>query len=391
MDLAMDLIREALLGSSGGGGGGGGGGGDKAPWRQINFVDYDGTVQASFSKADFLASTGLPENPTHDGLTSEGWNWTRQNILDYLTDCPAGDVIVGQLYTTVSKCTEIDIDLSANGSPYLGLAVKGTVSIDWGDGTTPDTVTGTSETTRLATQHTYAAGGQYMIKISFVSGTRYYICGANNKPFFGDETTSGTTKFYSNAVKAIRLGEKANIGAYGLTSLANLEYFTSVPGVLIKENAFVSCANLRAIIASGTFTATGNISNVYNLLAISPAPGDNALCPTPSNATKLRKFMIGNLSPNSVTASCYGLINTQGVTKLCFPAKITAIGASGNPYTQPQALREIHVYNTTPPTLGSTTFSGLPADCVIYVPAAKLDDYKTATYWSAFASQMVGE
>jgi hypothetical protein len=36
-----------------------------------------------------------------------------------------------------------------------------------------------------------------------------------------------------------------------------------------------------------------------------------------------------------------------------------------------------------PPTIANDTITGLKADCVIYVPAASVDAYKAAQYWSA--------
>ena len=42
---------------------------------------------------------------------------------------------------------------------------------------------------------------------------------------------------------------------------------------------------------------------------------------------------------------------------------------------------------TTPPTLDSTAFSDSGIQ-TIYVPAASLDAYKSATNWSAFASKI---
>ena len=36
-------------------------------------------------------------------------------------------------------------------------------------------------------------------------------------------------------------------------------------------------------------------------------------------------------------------------------------------------------------------FASIVSDCVIYVPAASLDSYKTATNWSTYASYMRGE
>lgn len=51
-----------------------------------------------------------------------------------------------------------------------------------------------------------------------------------------------------------------------------------------------------------------------------------------------------------------------------------------------------HVLPTTPPTLANTNaFTAIPADCIIYVPAASLAAYQAATNWSTYASRMVGE
>ena len=44
------------------------------------------------------------------------------------------------------------------------------------------------------------------------------------------------------------------------------------------------------------------------------------------------------------------------------------------------------IHAKTPPTIASTTITGLKADCAIYVPAASVDAYKAAQYWSARAS-----
>ena len=45
----------------------------------VVFIDYDGTIVDSKTKAEINAMTSdsdLPANPTHTGLTSQGWNWT---------------------------------------------------------------------------------------------------------------------------------------------------------------------------------------------------------------------------------------------------------------------------------------------------------------------------
>ena len=50
-------------------------------------------------------------------------------------------------------------------APYFGLAVNGTATIDWGDGSVASTVTGSSTSTLINTQHIYSAPGDYVITI----------------------------------------------------------------------------------------------------------------------------------------------------------------------------------------------------------------------------------
>ena len=43
--------------------------------KEVNFLDYDGTILYSYTAAEFAALPSMPANPTHDGLTEQGWNW----------------------------------------------------------------------------------------------------------------------------------------------------------------------------------------------------------------------------------------------------------------------------------------------------------------------------
>ena len=55
-----------------------------ASMKDVNFRDYDGTIVASYSAADFANLTALPANPSHDGLTAQGWNWTLVKAKAYV-------------------------------------------------------------------------------------------------------------------------------------------------------------------------------------------------------------------------------------------------------------------------------------------------------------------
>ena len=76
----------------------GGGGNPVAEENDVIFIDYDGTIRYSYSAADFANLTALPANPTHQGLTAQGWNWTLADAKEYVA--AYGMLVIGQLYVT---------------------------------------------------------------------------------------------------------------------------------------------------------------------------------------------------------------------------------------------------------------------------------------------------
>jgi hypothetical protein len=84
---------------------------DTVSKKQVNFIDYDGTLLYSYSKADWQSIAALPDNPSHTGLTAQGWNWTKNQIDAQLTAVPDGVVWVGQMYITDDEKTRIYIHL----------------------------------------------------------------------------------------------------------------------------------------------------------------------------------------------------------------------------------------------------------------------------------------
>ena len=93
--------------------------------------------------------------------------------------------------------------------------------------------------------------------------------------------------------------------------------------------------------------------------------------------------------PSSVTTigQCY---NCKSLKKLIIPESVTSIVASA--FSGNSAMEEYHFLPTTPPTLGnSNVFSGIPSNCVIYVPSASLSAYQQASIWSDYANYMQGE
>ena len=77
--------------------------------------------------------------------------------------------------------------------------------------------------------------------------------------------------------------------------------------------------------------------------------------------------------------------NCSGFTSITIPNSVTSIGYQT--FYNCSGLNSIIVNSSTPPTLGGASFDNTN-NCPIYVPAESVEAYKTATYWSNYASRI---
>ena len=330
-----------------------GDGGSSSPVlsNDATFYDYDGTVVASYSLEEVQALTSLPDGPSHEGLTFQGWNWSLEAIKSMYRA-----VNVGAIYTTNDGKTRIYITLGeGRTSPLLGCCPNGTVIVDWGDGTTPDTLTGTSTSTiQYTPTHNYTSPGNYVISLT-VNGT----CGFLGSSNYDDHcrllkysTTKDTrNSYYQNAITKIEFGVGVtNIGdhtfydCYSLTSLTIPDGVTSIgnsafagcysltsltipDGVTsIGHCAFEKCYSLRSLTIPVGVTSIGNeaFKNCYSLTSITIPYGVTSVGDlTFGNCYSLTSLTIpdGATSIRSSTFSgCYSL------KSLTIPDSVTSIG-----------------------------------------------------------------
>lgn len=84
--------------------------------------------------------------------------------------------------------------------------------------------------------------------------------------------------------------------------------------------------------------------------------------------------------PGGTFWHCYNL------TTITLPDTITAIGSAE---FENAPLQTLTIFAETPPTLWSNSFGGVPDDCIIRVPAASVEAYKSAPNWIARADYIV--
>ena len=214
--------------------------------KQINFIDYDGTLRYSYTAKEFTALSDMPANPTHEKLLGQGWNWTREEILAQLAAVPDGKVWVGQMYITKSGATEIDFFLNNPDllTPYIRINIDGTATLDWGDGSPTETITGTSIGESKYAHHTYASVGEYTISLNVISGTGRLF---NGYILSNTDSTPNTARRYSTTISFIRIGNNTLIDNYAFSGCTKLEYVTIASGVESVGKAFDSILSLRSL------------------------------------------------------------------------------------------------------------------------------------------------
>lgn len=381
------------------------GGGSVAP-NDVNFYDYDGTIVASYSAADFANLTALPTNPdrTSEGLTAQGWNWTLADAKTYVA--AYGMLEIGQMYITTDGKTHVHIHLEqGRTSPILGCCPNGTVDVDWGDGTTHDTLTGTSTSTvKWTSTHNYAAPGNYVIKLTVTGSMGFYGCDSTDE-------YSGLLR-YSSTNNALNTGYRSSINAVfigsGVSSISDFAFAlcSNITSITVPNNvtsigtkAFVSCRRLESIvipssvtsIGSGIFrfcykivcvlypnSITGIFDSIYNsCYALINAVIPNGITELNSSFTICQNMYRVTMPSNITKIGALSFNNCNNLISITIPSGVTNIGVQAFSYCY--CLSAIHFKPTTPPTVvNSNAWADLPTDCKIYVPTGSLSAYTSA-------------
>ena len=419
-------------------GGSGGGSVVAAPLKDVNFYDYDGTRLYSYTVAEAAELTELPALPSHDGLICQGWNWSLDDIK-----AMGRAVDVGAMYITDDGKTRVYITLQeGRTSPMLGCCPNGTVTVDWGDGTTPDVLTGTSvSTVQWTPTHNYAQPGDYMITLT-VNGEMGFYGSTSSENYSGilRYSVGGDARnhAYRNAVRKIETGNSVTrIGGaafYNCYSLANITIPNSVTS--IGGAAFYNCYSLANITIPNSVTSIGDNAffNCYSLAYVTipnsvTSIGDKAFyyCHSlanitiPNSVTSIGGSAFNNCHslanitiPNSVTSIgdkafyyCHSLANITipnsvtsiggnafnnccSLANITIPNSVTSIGGDAFCYCYSVHFYDFAKHASVPLLYNTGAFTKIAKDCEIRVPAALADEWKAATNWASYANYIVG-
>lgn len=415
--------------------------------KDVNFIDYDGTVLYAYTKDEFLALTSMPANPTHTGLTSQGWNWSLANAKTYVTE--VGELYIGQLYDTDDGTTRVYVDIPEGGlDPYVGLGVNGSVTIDWGDNSEQSTLTGTSTEITIGVQHIYSAPGSYVIKIKKVDSSTYRFTGSTSLGLgfllYGGATMGTTTnKLYASMIKKIEISSDITVlSGDGLRGFKNLETLVMpsfvnqlysgflydccklkcvvMPRVLgskaLGAEFFRQCYSLEKVVLSDSniqlsnnysFNACTALKKLYincasnlgegvlyntGLTKITiPSKTLNLGVDSISNNPNLHEIILYNNTAN--LSSNYIFRNNYALSKIVFSKKMLTISGtqlfSGNYATK---YYDFSAYEQVPSLTNANSFpaiSAMRSDVKFIIPDALYEDWKVANNWSTYADLMI--
>lgn len=248
-----------------------------------------------------------------------------------------------RLYITVPANAMEGLPPPRNQVPlYIQQTVANGVTIDWGDGTAPETLPGTGA---VNTKHAYEQAGDYVISLDPADGCELGL-GANSSSYCVMGSSGDYQRVYKNMLRKVYIGGNITIIGRNAFDYCNKLISVMIPNKVtsIEASAFRYCYSLTSIMIPIGVTNIG--SSAF----------DSCL-----SATSVSIF--------------------DGVTKI-----------DTNAFSYCYGVKEYHFLSATPPTLvGTSIFYSIPSDCVIYVPVGSAEAYKTATNWTTVADHIQEE
>ena len=293
---------------------------------------------------------------------------------------------------------------------YINQTVANGVTIDWGDGSAPQTLSGTGN---VNTAHTYAEIGDYVISLDpadgctlgFGHGTAYYC-------IMGSVNNNG--RVFCNMLQAVEIGKNVTFvnhyAFYYCCSLASIVLPNSVTS--IGSHAFRECYSLVSIVIPDSVTSIGQyaFNKCYSLASIVIPQGVKSIeqytfssCHSlasiviPQGVKSIEQYTFSSchslasiVIPDSVTSigtepfgSCYSLAS------IVIPQGVKSIGKSSFHSCIGMAFYDFSQATAVPTLSGTNALSNIPSDCKIIVPDALYDEWIAATNWSTYANNII--
>lgn len=303
-------------------------------------------------------SVDITENGTTEVVADAGFTGLSKVVVNTNVASSGGGSypIIGDgktyLYIKIAEKRGLSVPL------VFSQSISNGVIIDWGDGSVPQTINGTGEQNPI---HTYEKEGDYRISFEITSG-----CKVTYSKNPGNVFSSGFKQYsYGAMLQGAELSKDA---------------------ISIDEGMFRS-TNIGIITLPSGLTSIGSYAFAYSALKSVAIP--DGVASIPVNAFRECKFLQSIVLPKDlISIGNYAFNTCQSLISVEFPSGLESIG------TQAFGLCNIVIYDfrkasAVPSLLATNAFQNIASDCKIVVPDVLYDEWKGATNWSTYASQIV--
>ena len=206
-------------------------------------------------------------------------------------------------------------------------------------------------------------------KVTTIGDSAFFYCSSLTSVTIPDSvTTIGYEAFfYCSSLTSVTIGDSVTtIGEDAFEYCSSLTSVTIPDSVTsIGDSAFYSCSSLTSVNIPDSVTTIGDCAFSW--------------------CSSLTSVTIGD----SVTEIGYAAFSDcSSLTSVTIPDSVTTIEISA--FNRCDSLTSVYCKATTPPAGGSNMFSNSTSGRKIYVPMESVEAYKSATYWSSYADDIVG-
>jgi hypothetical protein len=293
---------------------------------------------------------------------------------------------------------------------YFNQTVANGVTIDWGDSSEKQTLSGTGN---VNTTHKYEAIGDYVISLEVAEGCTLGF-GRNSSSYCVMGSTGNNGRVYCNMLQRVEIGK-------GVTSIGDFAFYNcfSLASVVIPQgvtsigsSAFNNCFSLALVVIPQGVTSIGGSAFLYcySLASVVIPQGVTSIVDEAFGSCNCLASVVIPQGETSIGSNAFNNCNClasvvipQGVTSIgsnafnnCYslasvviPQGVTSIGSSAFRYCYGMAFYDFSSASAIPTLSYTTTFNGIPSDCKIIVPDALYDTWKSATNWSTYASKII--